>query len=171
MYTSHIYLCNTSELSCITPSSDIAISSRWKIPDGQRYRSYIIVERDWLLQFDQCYVIIGPSRWRDIIKMYEDLFNWITWSVTSAVLLLLLLLLLSSLSLSLSLSWSLLFFVIVIIVITTFTYIYIHYISLFTNRLLQNYLAYIGKQSHYCEFSPKLSVCSRACISSFLKGL
>ena len=54
----------------------MAISSRWKIPGGQTYRSYVIVEPDWLLQFDQCHVIVGPSRWRVIFRMYEDSVNW-----------------------------------------------------------------------------------------------
>ena len=41
----------------------------------------------------------------------------------------------------------------------------LHYI---TNRPLQNYLAYIKKrESHYYEFSPKLSIYSRACRASF----
>ena len=74
--TSHIYLCKISPLCCIAPSSDIAVGSRRKILSGQIYRSYVIVERDWFPQFDQCHVIVGHRRGRFIIRMYEDLVNW-----------------------------------------------------------------------------------------------
>ena len=76
VYTSHIYLCNFPPLSCSAPSSDIAFSSRWKIPGGQTHRSYLFVEPDWLPQFDQCHVIVEPSRWRVIFRMCEDFANW-----------------------------------------------------------------------------------------------
>ena len=74
--TSLIYLCNISPLLCTAPSCDITISSRRKIHGGQTYRSHVIVERDWFPQFDQRHVIVGPSHWRVIFRMYEDLVNW-----------------------------------------------------------------------------------------------
>ena len=43
---------------------------------------------------------------------------------------------------------------------------YIPYITLITNKLLQDYLTYIGK-THYYDFSPRLSVGSSACMASF----
>ena len=61
---------------CSAPSSNITISSRRKILGGQTYRSYVIVERDWFPQFDQCHVIVGHRRWRVMIRMCEDLVNW-----------------------------------------------------------------------------------------------
>ena len=72
----HKYLCKISPLSCIAPSCDIAISSRREIHGGQTYRSYVIVERDWFLQFDQCHVIVETSHGRVIIRMYDDLVDW-----------------------------------------------------------------------------------------------
>jgi len=74
--TSHIYLCDVSLPPCSAPSSNITISSRRKILGGQTYRSYVIVERDWFPQFDQCHVIVGHRRWRVMIRMCEDLVNW-----------------------------------------------------------------------------------------------
>jgi len=73
----NIYLCNISILYCIAPSSGIAISSRRKIRGGQKYRSYVTVENDRVPQFDQCHVIVVPSRrFPAIIRMYNDFVDW-----------------------------------------------------------------------------------------------
>ena len=70
------YLCNISSLCCSSPSCDVTIGSRRKIHGGQTYGSYVIVERDWLLQFDQRHIIVEASHCRVIIRMYDDFVDW-----------------------------------------------------------------------------------------------
>ena len=73
----NIYLWDISLLFCISPSSDITISSRRKIHGGQKYRSYVTGEIDRVLQFDQCHVIVvSRSHLRVIFRMHNDFVDW-----------------------------------------------------------------------------------------------
>ena len=66
-----VYRWHTSSLCCVTPSSDVTISSSIKVGLGQAHGSHAIVVLDWCLQFHQRHIIVVVFV-RVILGMFDN---------------------------------------------------------------------------------------------------